>query len=109
MNPKKPATLLATEEAMTGAHMVPLMFFHNGQDIIREMARVLRKPEELLELTFQKLHLGLLPCQCVPHTLQEQIHVSSHSLGSTIPVPRYNQASESWRVGHSSPDKHPLE
>lgn len=82
MTPKKAAIVLATEEATNGAHTVPLMFFHNGQDIIREMARVLREPEELLELTFQKFHLGLLPRQRVPHTLKEQTSVSSHSFQS---------------------------
>lgn len=70
------STTKTTEKATTGEHTVPLMFFHNGQDIIGEMVRVLRKPEKLFELIFQKLHLGLLPYQRVPHTLKEQIHIS---------------------------------
>lgn len=50
------------------------MFFNNSQDIIREMTRVLRKPEELFELTLEQVYLGLLPCQCVPHILKGKTH-----------------------------------
>lgn len=46
------------------------MFFDNSEDVIRKVARVLREPEELLQLRFEVLHLGLLPGQSVPHTLQ---------------------------------------
>lgn len=51
--------------------ILPLVFFDNSQDVIREVAGVPWEPEELLELSLEKFHLGLLPCQSIPHPLQD--------------------------------------
>lgn len=69
--PDRLKTGVLTHSAEGWNAIIPLVLFDNSQDIVREMTRVLRKPEELFELIFEKLNLGLLPYQGIPHSLQE--------------------------------------
>lgn len=59
------------EELQRATRHLPLMLFDHGQDVVGKVARVLGEPEELLELSLEELHLGLLPGQSVPHALQD--------------------------------------
>lgn len=61
-------TFMVLTQQQASSH-IPLMFFDNSQDVVGKVAWVLWEPEELFELSLEKFHLGLLPCQSVPHTL----------------------------------------